>query len=230
MGRSPLLDDLLDLSCNQPGAFVSPCANDFPARPSRGGRRRQRLGEGSADPVATATSAPPTTCRAPSPSAGAATSPLAGFDRTYDTLGHLTSTTARGGSFPAGASWAWGGQGRLYGVTTRGPLGTAARYGYIGGAGPQPPSGTPDARWQLGTLVPGRCTRRRPGRHRDERAAHHLGRLRLRLARPPGRSPRRRKIGRQVQPTDVGLFAGRPRLELGLRRRRAAAPGAERPR
>ena len=145
---------------------------------------------------------------APSPSAGAATSPLAGFDRTYDTLGHLTSTTARGGSFPAGASWAWGGQGRLYGVTTRGPLGTAARYGYIGGAGPQPPSGTPDARWQLGTLVWGGAPGADPVATATSAPPTTWGAFAFGWRGHQGDPRDGAKIGRQVQPTDVGLFAG----------------------
>ena len=36
-----------------------------------------------------------------------------------------------------GAVWNWGGAARLYGSTTKAPLGTAARYGYIEGPGAQ---------------------------------------------------------------------------------------------
>jgi hypothetical protein len=47
-----------------------------------------------------------------------------------------------------------GGSGRLWGMTTKGSLGTAVRYGYLGGAGAQPPVGNSgDAKWKLGTMT-----------------------------------------------------------------------------
>ena len=71
------------------------------------------------------------------------------MDRLADVsgLGQLTST-------PMGATWTRGGTARLYGIDTRGTLGTAARYGYLAGRGAQPPGSSADAasRWRLGTL------------------------------------------------------------------------------
>ncbi|HET9768630.1 MAG TPA: hypothetical protein VFS60_17420, partial [Thermoanaerobaculia bacterium] len=80
-----------------------------------------------------------------------------GFTRSYDTLDRLVDTSGRGSvglsSTPLGATWAWGGADRLYAVTTKGALGTAARYGYHGGAGPQVPGADSQAEWKLGTLT-----------------------------------------------------------------------------
>ncbi|MCP4654189.1 MAG: hypothetical protein GY856_02100, partial [bacterium] len=56
----------------------------------------------------------------------------------------------------AGLDTIWGGTGRLYGSDSKGPLGTAVRYGYIGGRGAQPPGtepGTPTSKWRLGTVT-----------------------------------------------------------------------------
>ncbi len=80
-----------------------------------------------------------------------------GFTRSYDTLDRLVDTSGRGSvglsPTPLGATWAWGGADRLYAITTKGALGTAARYGYHGGAGPQVPDADSQAEWKLGTLT-----------------------------------------------------------------------------
>lgn len=84
---------------------------------------------------------------------------LQGFTRTYDTLDRQVDVTGLGAAglspTPLGAQWTWGGAGRLYAVTTKGALRSAARYGYHGGAGPQIPGYSPDAaaKWELGTLT-----------------------------------------------------------------------------
>jgi RHS repeat-associated protein len=110
----------------------------------------------------------PTKVRLPSGTGRGATGAFLGFERGYDTLDRLTSTSGLG--TPAlsvtelGAAWAWGGASRLYGMTTRGALGTGMRLGYHGGAGPQvhdPSSPLPGsaAPWKLGQMswgsVPG---------------------------------------------------------------------------
>ncbi|HKV12058.1 MAG TPA: polymorphic toxin-type HINT domain-containing protein [Thermoanaerobaculia bacterium] len=85
--------------------------------------------------------------------------PFQGFTRTYDTLDRLVDVKGRGAAglsaTPLGARWTWGGADRLYGMTTKGALQTAARYGYHGGAGPQIPGYDADqsAKWKLGALV-----------------------------------------------------------------------------
>ncbi|HSF39574.1 MAG TPA: Ig-like domain-containing protein [Thermoanaerobaculia bacterium] len=82
-----------------------------------------------------------------------------GFTRRYDTLDRLSEVSGLGanGLSPTalGATWEWGGAGRLYAINTKGLLGTAARYGYIDGAGPQLPGDTddPSAQWKLGTVT-----------------------------------------------------------------------------
>lgn len=82
-----------------------------------------------------------------------------GFTRRYDTLDRQTEVSGLGvgglSPTPMGATWAWGGADRLYGVTTRGALKTAARYGFHAGAGPQVPDYVPaaSAHWKLGTLL-----------------------------------------------------------------------------
>ncbi len=79
-----------------------------------------------------------------------------GFTRQFDTLDRLEDVSGLGELTQAtvGATWYWGGGGRPYGSTTKTTLGTASRYGYIDGAGPQtlgdhPPSST----WNLGTMT-----------------------------------------------------------------------------
>ncbi len=89
---------------------------------------------------------------------GRAAGGFEGFARSYDTLDRLSGVVGLGaGSLsptPLGATWTWGGADRLYGVTTRGALQTAARYGYHGGAGPQVPGGgAAGAEWKLATLT-----------------------------------------------------------------------------
>ncbi len=81
-----------------------------------------------------------------------------GFERRYDTLDRLVEESGLGSvglsATPLGATWAWGGANRLYAMTTKGALGTAARYGYIGGEGPQLPGEAAEAaKWKLGTLT-----------------------------------------------------------------------------
>ena len=83
------------------------------------------------------------------------TGSFTGFRRQFDSLDRLIDVEGMGQltSTALGAGWAWGGAARLYGITTRGPLGTAARYGYIDGRGAQPPSGDGGASpWRLGTV------------------------------------------------------------------------------
>ncbi|MEO8585041.1 MAG: Ig-like domain-containing protein, partial [Acidobacteriota bacterium] len=91
-----------------------------------------------------------------------------GYGQTYDDLDRTTSlcgdptlvAQVACGAYPGaiGAKFAWGGAARLYGVTTRGPLKTAHRFGYISGPGAQPPP-TPDGdvgnEFRLGTLTVG---------------------------------------------------------------------------
>ncbi|HKH43760.1 MAG TPA: Ig-like domain-containing protein [Thermoanaerobaculia bacterium] len=82
-----------------------------------------------------------------------------GFTRRFDTIDQLVDVSGLGAvglsATPLGAQWSWGGAGRIYGVTTKGALRTAARYGYHGGAGQQVPGYSPDAasKWELGTLI-----------------------------------------------------------------------------
>ena len=56
--------------------------------------------------------------------------PFAGFAQRYDTLDRLTEVSGLGAAelspTAVGAVWSWGGADRLYGMTTRGALGTAA--------------------------------------------------------------------------------------------------------
>ena len=79
-----------------------------------------------------------------------------GFARRYDSLDRLIDASGAGATAlsatPIGASWAWGGADRLYAMTTKGALGTAARYGYYGGGGPQIPGGGTGSDWKLATL------------------------------------------------------------------------------
>ncbi|MCP4654550.1 MAG: RHS repeat protein, partial [bacterium] len=79
-----------------------------------------------------------------------------GFRRDYDTVDRLADVSGLGQltSTPLGATWSWGGTARLYGIDTRGSLGTAARYGYLAGRGAQPPGSSGDgaSRWRLGTV------------------------------------------------------------------------------
>jgi len=86
--------------------------------------------------------------------------PFTGYERSWDTLDRLTGVggvDTGGGVIPdIGADWVWGGAGRLYGITSRGPLATAVRYGYIGIAGPELPPGSPEGSLgKLGTLTYG---------------------------------------------------------------------------
>jgi RHS repeat-associated protein len=78
-----------------------------------------------------------------------------GFERQWDTLDRVAGIGGIG--MPElGADWTWGGAGRLYGITSRGPLATAVRLGYVGGAGPQLPGESPQgAEWKLGTMTYG---------------------------------------------------------------------------
>ena len=83
-----------------------------------------------------------------------------GLRRSFDTLDRLTEVSSLGaaGLSPTvmGATWTWGGASRLYAMSTKGALGTAARYGYIEGAGPQladAGSEDPSSQWKLGTLT-----------------------------------------------------------------------------
>jgi RHS repeat-associated protein len=81
-----------------------------------------------------------------------------GYRRTYDSLDRLYNLAPNeAAQLPGlGASWAWGGTDRLYGVTSKGPLATAHRYGYVAGPGAQPDDNPdPMARWRLGTLTVG---------------------------------------------------------------------------
>ena len=80
-----------------------------------------------------------------------AESVLTGYQRAFDTLDRLSGVGALSGLPSAfGADWSWGG-GRLYGVTTRGPLATATRFAYYGQPGAGVPS-TPGATWRLARL------------------------------------------------------------------------------
>ena len=123
------------------------------------------------------------------------TGSFTGFRRQFDSLDRLSDVEGMGQltSIALGAGWAWGGAARLYGITSRGPLGTAVRYGYIDGRGAQPPSGDGGASpWRLGTAQlglggsGGRC---HPG------AGCGVGSVRLRLARQRRRSQGWRQDG-----------------------------------
>ncbi|HSL81419.1 MAG TPA: hypothetical protein VLF66_01500, partial [Thermoanaerobaculia bacterium] len=100
----------------------------------------------------------PTEVRLPSGTGRSGAGTFEGFARSFDTLDRLADTAGLGAAglsgTPLGADWAWGGGSRLYAMTTRGALGTAVRYGYHGGAGPQVPGGAPDAasEWKLGRM------------------------------------------------------------------------------
>ncbi len=100
----------------------------------------------------------PTSVELPAGVGRGATSPLTGFTRDFDTLDRLRATGGRGAAglspTPLGADWTWGGAARLYAMTTRGALGTASRYGYHNGAGPQVPGLSPDSAsdWKLARL------------------------------------------------------------------------------
>ena len=82
---------------------------------------------------------------------------VASFERSYDTLSRLTSAQAQGGfgghTSAVGADWIWGGAGRPYGVTTRGPLGVATRYSYWT-PGVEAPPGAEDlaGTWRLASV------------------------------------------------------------------------------
>ena len=57
-----------------------------------------------------------------------------GFSRQFDTLDRLSELDGLGGSVSSetlGARWDWGGRNRMYGMTTKGRLQSAARYGFI---------------------------------------------------------------------------------------------------
>ena len=79
-----------------------------------------------------------------------------GFTRQFDTLDRLHDVSGLGAltQATAGVSWQWGGASRLYGCNTKTGLGTASRYGYIEGAGPQAQGDQPpSSKWKLGTLT-----------------------------------------------------------------------------
>ena len=79
-----------------------------------------------------------------------------GFTRQFDTLDRVFDISGLGALTAAtvGVTWQWGGSDRLYGYDTKTALGTAARYGYIGGAGPQGEGDQPpSSEWKLGTLT-----------------------------------------------------------------------------
>ncbi len=79
-----------------------------------------------------------------------------GFTRQFDTLDRLYDISGVGALTQAtvGVTWHWGGAGRLYGLDTKAALGTAARWGYIEGAGPQGQGDQPpSSKWKLGTLT-----------------------------------------------------------------------------
>ncbi|MCP4573630.1 MAG: hypothetical protein GY838_14825, partial [bacterium] len=92
---------------------------------------------------------------------------FSGFQRQYDTLDRISDVSGLGQltTSPLGASWSWGGADRLYGFTTKAQLGTAVRFGYIGGPGAQPPGGVGDtaSQWRLGTLTWGSTADDVPG-------------------------------------------------------------------
>jgi RHS repeat-associated protein len=83
---------------------------------------------------------------------------FAGFRRQFDTLDRLADVAANGGEPAAvafGATWGWGGT-RLYSVAAKAPKKTTQRFGYLDGAGPQPPGPAPgpdSSRWLLGTMT-----------------------------------------------------------------------------
>jgi RHS repeat-associated protein len=101
----------------------------------------------------------PEEVRLPAGVGRSATGAFLGFSRGYDTLDRLASTSGLGSTAPSGtllgADWAWGGLSRLYGMSTRGALGTGMRLGYHGGAGAPAPS-APDgasSQWKLGRMA-----------------------------------------------------------------------------
>jgi len=100
----------------------------------------------------------PTEVRLPSGPGRGISGAFQGFLRSFDTLDRLEETRGLGApalsDTPLGADWKWGGASRLYAVTTRGALGTGARYGYLGGAGPQIPDQPTQSstEWKLGRL------------------------------------------------------------------------------
>lgn len=101
----------------------------------------------------------PTSMVLPAGTGRGAAGAFQGFERGYDTLDRLVEISGLGAAglsrTPLGARWTWGGADRLYGMSTKGVLGTTVRYGYHGGAGPQVPgfdAGQASA-WKLGTLT-----------------------------------------------------------------------------
>lgn len=79
-----------------------------------------------------------------------------GWSRQFDTLDRMTDVSGIGSlsTTTPGATWSRGG-GHLYGMSTKGTLGTSLRLGYLGGEGPQLPGGavSSDSKWKLGTLT-----------------------------------------------------------------------------
>ena len=150
--------------------------------------------------------------------------PFAGFARSYDSLDRLTEVSGLGapGLSPTavGAVWGWGGADRLYAMTTKGALGTAARWGYHGGAGPQVPGSSPGLGVEAGDPDLGVGGERGA----DHGADHSVGRLGLRLAGERRRSRRRRQDrppGAAADPGRAGAVC-RAGLVVGLRRGGAA--------
>ncbi|HEX2253191.1 MAG TPA: hypothetical protein VHQ65_07985, partial [Thermoanaerobaculia bacterium] len=144
----------------------------------------------------------------PGRSAGGA---FQGFARGFDTLDRLESAGGLGAATlsgtPLGADWAWGGGSRLYAMTTRGALGTAVRYGYHGGAGPQVPGLAPEAasEWKLGRMSWGGG-----GGAPAEAPAVAWGDFGFGWRGNDGSPADGAKIGRQVlgSPGEMGLLAG----------------------
>jgi RHS repeat-associated protein len=81
-----------------------------------------------------------------------------GFARDFDSLDRLVDVGGAGANglslTPIGARWTWGGGDRLYAMDTKGGLGTASRWGWHEGGGPQLPNAPAGeaSRWKLATL------------------------------------------------------------------------------
>lgn len=134
---------------------------------------------------------------------------FAGFVRSYNSLGQLVDIGALGGepqTVPLGATWAWSGSGRLWGMTTKGNLGTAVRFGYLGGDGAQPPSGGAD--WKLGTMTWGSMPGADPVNSATSPPDEIWGRFGFGYRGNQGDPRDGAKIGRQAIGVGEDLFAG----------------------
>ena len=138
-----------------------------------------------------------------------------GFTRQFDTLDRVYDISGLGAltQATAGVTWHWGGAGRLYGLDTKTGLGTAARWGYIEGAGPQSQGDQPpSSKWKLGTLTWGAGAGSGPAAA-TEVPEHTWGQFAFGWRGMDGDPRDGAKVGRQVK---TGLDAGGIDLFAGM--------------